>query len=600
MSAPQDEYLRRLELHQLTEQEADRLHRRLGWTRLLVLATGIALVVAVFDRNLPGGWGIWIAAGLFVGLTFWHQIVEQHRNRSRRGVAFYERNLRRLRGDWRGSGPHGRGLSPEGHAFAADLGVFGTGSLFEFYCRAVTPYGARTFADWLLVPGSRSEILSRQQAVAGLTPALDAREEIALAAGEDRSPVAEGALRRWCSRPKLPPLRGMQILSVFLLVAFLGSMVLWLAGSLGAIFPFAAFLAQIVLIGRVRKSHGHELHAGDGALAELAALRTILEQARDREFGDPLMVEVQATLSRGPQAAGPALESLRRRFELLDSGHNLIFVPLALLIGWEIHVLAAIERWRARFSEHTLGWLAAVGSFEALLSLASHAYESPDEVFPEVLDSLDGGPAFVAHGLAHPLLLPTEAVGNDVRLDARQSLLLVSGSNMSGKSTLLRSIGANAILAQAGATVRASSLSMTPMSLGASIATEDSLLDHRSRFQAEIDRLAKLLELADGEKPLLFLLDELLSGTNSHDRRIGAEAVLRAFLLRGSLGVATTHDLAITTIAEAADVAAVNVHFEDQISDQQIEFDYRLREGIVTRSNALALMRLVGLPVDEG
>jgi DNA mismatch repair ATPase MutS len=170
---------------------------------------------------------------------------------------------------------------------------------------------------------------------------------------------------------------------------------------------------------------------------------------------------------------------------------------------------------------------------------------------------------------------------------------------MSGKSTLLRSIGASAILAQAGGTVRASALTMTPLSLGASIGTEDSLLDNRSRFQAEIDRLARLLALADGERPLLFLLDEFLSGTNSHDRRIGAEGVLRAFLSRGSLGVATTHDLAITAIADADDVAATNVHFEDHFSGDEMQFDYRLQVGVVTRSNALALMRLVGLPVKD-
>ena len=506
------------------------------------------------------------------------------------------RDVFSLAGDWRGSGPSGRGLAPADHEFAADLGIFGSGSVFEFYCRAVTPYGARTFADWLLIPGSTSEIAARQEAVASLIPALDAREEIALSAGEDRHPVAEGSLRRWCAGPVLSPLLWTQVLSLACLAAFLISFAVWLQGGVGAIFPAVAFFAQVLLIGRVRRSHGHELHAGQGALAELAALRTVLEEVNRVPPSGALMVELQKTMAGGPQAAGPALESLRRRFELLDSGHNLIFIPLALMIGWEIHTLAAVESWRRRFADHAVGWLDGVGCFEALLSLASHAYEAPEEIFPEVVE---GPPAFVARDLAHPLLSRAEAIGNDVHLDADQALLLVSGSNMSGKSTLLRSIGVTAVLAQAGGTVRASRLSMTPLVLGASIATEDSLLDHRSRFQAEIDRLARLLSLADREKPLLFLLDELLSGTNSHDRRIGAEAVLRAFLQRGCLGLATTHDLAITAIADAEEVSAVNVHFEDRVSDRQIEFDYRLRDGVVTRSNALALMRLVGLPVEE-
>ncbi|MEO2168492.1 MAG: DNA mismatch repair protein MutS, partial [bacterium] len=199
--------------------------------------------------------------------------------------------------------------------------------------------------------------------------------------------------------------------------------------------------------------------------------------------------------------------------------------------------------------------------------------------------------------LAHPLLPAAEAVGNDIALGGDAALLLVSGSNMSGKSTLLRSVGASAVLAQAGGTVRAVALSLTPLSIGASIRTEDSLLDHRSRFQSEIERLALLLADADGERPLLFLLDELLAGTNSHDRSIGASAVLRGFIERGAIGAATTHDLALTAIVDEESARARNVHFEDRFEGDRLVFDYRLREGVVTRSNALDLMRAVGLPV---
>lgn len=596
VSVPEQEYARRLDHHGAAVRKTDKLHRGIGWVRLLVLIAIIGLLVAVFDRGLPVGWVLLLAGALFIGLTIWHQMVELRLERSRRGVAFYEKALRRLAGQWRGSGPDGHALAPEDHVFAADLGVFGPGSIFELYCRAVTPYGGRTFADWLLRPASASEVRSRQKAVQSLIPAIEAREAIALAVATDRRPPTEGALQRWCGQPPLAPLRRMQILSVLCLVTFGVSLALFLAGVLGGIFALASVLAQVVLIGRVRKSHGHALHAGEGALAELAALRPVLAQAHTVASTSALMGELRGVLARGPRAASPALESLRRRFELLDSGHNLMFVPFALLIGWDIHILASVERWRTRFSQDTLRWLQAVGCFEALLSLASHAYEAPEEIFPEIRE---GAPEFVGLDLAHPLLPREDAVGNDVRLDAESALLLVSGSNMSGKSTLLRSIGACAILAQAGGTVRASALTMTPLSLGASIGTEDSLLDNRSRFQAEIDRLARLLALADGERPLLFLLDELLSGTNSHDRRIGAEGVLRAFLSRGSLGVATTHDLAITAIADADDVAATNVHFEDHFSGDEMQFDYRLQVGVVTRSNALALMRLVGLQVKD-
>jgi DNA mismatch repair ATPase MutS len=188
-------------------------------------------------------------------------------------------------------------------------------------------------------------------------------------------------------------------------------------------------------------------------------------------------------------------------------------------------------------------------------------------------------------------------VRNDVRLGPELRLLLVSGSNMSGKTTLLRSVGVAAVMAQAGAPVCAERLAMSPLSVGASLRAQDSLVEGSSRFFAEITALRRAAELAGGPRPLLFLLDELLQGTNSHDRRIGAAGLLRSLLSRGAMGLVTTHDLALAEIARALAPLAANVHFEDELADGALRFDYRLRPGVVTRSNALELMRAVGLQV---
>jgi DNA mismatch repair ATPase MutS len=216
-------------------------------------------------------------------------------------------------------------------------------------------------------------------------------------------------------------------------------------------------------------------------------------------------------------------------------------------------------------------------------------------VFPELAGADDR--CFEAVALAHPLIPEGEAVGNDVCLDQRMRLWIVSGSNMSGKSTLLRAIGLNAVLAWAGAPVTAGRLRVSRFAIGASLRTNDSLADHRSRFYAEISRLREIVDLARAGKPTLFLLDELLSGTNSHDRRIGAEALIRGLVQRGAIGLVTTHDLALAEIVPSFNGLAANVHFEDHLEGGEIRFDYHLREGIVTRSNALALMRAVGLEV---
>ncbi|MGH9661878.1 MAG: MutS-related protein, partial [Bryobacteraceae bacterium] len=231
-------------------------------------------------------------------------------------------------------------------------------------------------------------------------------------------------------------------------------------------------------------------------------------------------------------------------------------------------------------------WLDAAGEIEALGSLAGYAYERPADPFPEIVEG--GAPVFEAEALGHPLLSGERCVRNDVRL----GFLLVSGSNMSGKSTLLRSVGVATVMAMAGAPVRAGRLRLSPVAVGASIRTVDSLQGGASRFYAEITRLRHIVDLASGPRPVLFLLDELLHGTNSHDRLIGAEGIVRGLLARGGIGLVTTHDLALTHIAEGA-----NVHFQDSIENGRMVFDYKLRPGVVTKSNALELMRSVGLDV---
>jgi DNA mismatch repair ATPase MutS len=242
------------------------------------------------------------------------------------------------------------------------------------------------------------------------------------------------------------------------------------------------------------------------------------------------------------------------------------------------------------------GWLEAVADLEALSSLAGYAHEHPDDVFPEVVEPGPGGlPLLDGDALRHPLL--AAAVPNDVRLGGTgPQVLLVSGSNMSGKSTYLRTVGLSVVLALAGAPVRAARLRLTPVHAGATLRIQDSLQAGTSRFYAEITRLKELMDLARGRFPLLFLLDEILHGTNSHDRRIGSEALVRGLVERGAVGLVTTHDLALTELAGGTGSLA-NAHFEDQVRDGEIAFDYRLRPGVVGHSNALALMRAVGLEV---
>jgi len=287
------------------------------------------------------------------------------------------------------------------------------------------------------------------------------------------------------------------------------------------------------------------------------------------------------------------IRKLRRLMGFLESRRNLLIRAVDPVILWSLQSALAVEAWRKAYGPAVRRWVEVAAEIEALTALAGYAYEHSGDPFPELSET---GTCFEAEGLAHPLLPEDRGVRNDLRLGPDLSLMVVSGSNMSGKSTLLRAVGTNAVLAQCGAPVRARRLRLSPLTVAACIRIQDSLQDGTSRFYTEIRRIRHIVELATAAPPVLFLLDELLQTTNSHDRRIGAEAIAAALTRRGAVGLLTTQDLALAEIVDRLGSAA-NVHFEDRLENGRLSFDYRLRHGVVTRSNALDLMRSVGLEV---
>jgi DNA mismatch repair ATPase MutS len=331
--------------------------------------------------------------------------------------------------------------------------------------------------------------------------------------------------------------------------------------------------------------------------AELRVLALLLARLEDERAEDPRLRELLGTLTEGGAPASARIAALERMVARMEWARNQFFAPIGFALCWTPLHAALVERWRRASGGRIRAWLEACAELEALSSLAGHAWEHPADPFPELVDAGPDRTALAVlegDALRHPLL--AGAVPNDVRLGGDgPHVLLVSGSNMSGKSTYLRTVGVNVVLALAGAPVRAARLRLTVLQPGATLRIQDSLQAGRSRFYAEITRLKELADLAERPVPLLFLLDEILHGTNSHDRRIGAEAVVRGLLAKGAVGLVTTHDLALTELAGAGGNALANAHFEDQVRDGEIAFDYRLRPGVVSHSNALALMRAVGL-----
>jgi DNA mismatch repair ATPase MutS len=328
---------------------------------------------------------------------------------------------------------------------------------------------------------------------------------------------------------------------------------------------------------------------------DLQILALLLERLEGEAFTSPKLKQVRARLEVRGLPASKRIARLKRWVEMLDSSEHLFLRVVNPVVLWKEQLAMAVEAWRVESGPFIHTWISAVAEFEALSSFASLAFERPAWTFPNLLET--SAPHFDAKDLRHPLIAPSKCVPNDVAIGGDTRVLIVSGSNMSGKSTLLRAIGLNAVLGWAGAPVAANSMHISSIRVGASIRVLDSLQDGRSRFYSEILRLRQIVDLAGSGAGVLFLLDEVLSGTNSHDRRIGAAAVIRALVAREAIGLVTTHDLALATLDQDRSLGIVNVHFDDEIENGRIEFDYRLRPGVVVRSNALELMRAVGLQV---
>jgi hypothetical protein len=438
--------------------------------------------------------------------------------------------------------------------------------------------------------------VERQAAVRELTGALDTREELSLSVGRSAVSVDADVLGAWAEAPAqlTPPVMrwvSLAVTGVTVTAAFY----VWRGGHEVAL--FTAIAAQMAFGVPYTRKVERMLHAADGPARDLAALQQALVVLERGQFSSARLAMLQRQLHETGPEASVAISRLRRILEMHDWQHNMAFAPIAFLLMWSIHLAWTVEAWRRTHGTHVRVWLRIIGEFEALASLSAYAFEHPGDPFPTFTD--DGRACFEGTGLGHPLVPAARMQANDVSLTAERQLLVVSGSNMSGKSTFLRTVGINAVLAQAGAPVRAASVRMSPLAVGATLRIQDSLQEGRSRFFAEITRIRELADLARGPVPLLFLLDELFHGTNSHDRLVGASGVLRSLVDRGAIGLITTHDLSLTAIVDTLGSRAGNVHFEDSFDGRDMRFDYRVKPGPVTKSNALALMRAVGLDVDD-
>ncbi|MCM3869105.1 MAG: hypothetical protein ND895_00230 [Pyrinomonadaceae bacterium] len=588
---PRVEYTHRIEARQAEAARHMRRFRRVGIVRLSILA--VLPLLAWFVLNGLSAWWLLLPVIGFAALAPTQWGITEARRRCERAADLYQRGLARLDDQWAGKGMTGERFVTGTHPYAEDLDLFGHGSLFELLSIARTRVGEETLAKWLLEPAAPDAIRARQSAVVELRPRLDLREDLALLGEGIHTGSDARALTEWAAASPWNISGATRVTAKVLALLALITLGLWI-GGFGWLPFLAALLLGQVFVFSLRAQVNQVISGVAGPGRDLRLLTEVLSRLERERFSSPRLTELRAALDVAGLSPSQQIARLNRLVEMLDSRRNIFFAPLAQALLWPLQCAIAIEGWRQSSGPAVARWLAAVGELEALGSLAGYSYEHPHDPFPELVD---GGGCFEAEGLGHPLLPEARNVRTELRLAEEPSVLIVSGSNMSGKSTLLRSVGTNTVLALAGAPVRARRLRLSPLQIGASIRIQDSLQAGASRFYAEITRLRQIVELTKGTLPVLFLLDEILHGTNSHDRRIGADGVVRGLMKRGAIGLVTTHDLALTRIAEELASRAANVHFEDHLEGGRMTFDYLLRPGVLQRSNALELMRSVGLDV---
>lgn len=653
-SHPAAAYGAAAERHGADVRRLTRSSHVLGSWRMVTFIVGALAGLLYDDVALPPALMLVVATVSFVAfivLVVRHRRVRDALRRSEVAASLASLGLARIGRDWE---EMGRLLGALGyadpwldpaaardadHAYLRDLDIFGSASIRALLGPTPTPTGAAAIGRWLSAPAEPNEVRRRQAASASLAPDFAARESLLVEAllvrpidrsgwraflgwlafpsvfsggdgktsgGGGDAAGTEMAADRAASQgggtaPQLPgwlPMvaRVLPVVTIALFAVYSadGPVAGWMW-----LLPLMIQVGLAWYTGQAVEEYFKALGHSAPGLRRHAALFAAWEAYE--ASGDEVAAVQKALVSTDGTRASDEIRALERWLDAVESRPSMLYPLAGVGLLADVHIAWGLERWRERAGKHVEGWFEALGELEALSALATLAHDHPDWCTPTLVD---GDACFKAEGLGHPMLPESVLRTSDVELDPPGRFLLVTGSNMSGKSTLLRSIGLGAVMAQAGAVVRADRLVLTPLRTFSSMRIHDSITDGVSLFMAELMRLKELVDAADadkGEPALLYLIDEVLQGTNSEERRIAARRIVRHLLQANAIGAVTTHDLALhddTTL----DPASTKVHFRETVdasSERILTFDYQLRSGLATSRNALRLLKIVGLDTEE-
>ncbi len=587
-----------------SQHEEDERRRALitGNIRLAVFV----LTLAGFLAFLYHEWIIAAVGFLLLGTGFFIHLILRHgrillrRDRAARLRAINADAAERLAGKWTHFSPDGSEYRDEKHTYASDIDIFGPASLFQWVCVARTRLGRLLLRDMLAsTPPAPHVILENQECIRDLAPRLEWRQRFECAGrliprkGDHPEELLEFAESDATFYPK----RFAQAMRYIPLVTFpAGLYLLFVFGTYG---PLVLILLLHVLIGSLIFRRNEKLmDAISRQRDNFASYIELISLVEEEEFTAAHLSGLRGRyLNPQGESASSAIRNLRSIADFLDARHGPVVHLLANgLCLWDLQGLLRFQAWRGRNGKQVRAWLEGLARLEALSGFAGAYYDHSNWCFPVLSE---GEPLIDSKGMGHPLILEEARVDNDLSLEKKGEVLIITGSNMSGKSTLLRTIGINLVLAYAGAPVCASSFRAGLFELHSAMRIKDDLENHVSTFYAELLRIKGVLESAQAGRPVFFLLDEIFRGTNSHDRHVGARTVLRQLSRLGASGLVSTHDLELGDLEKESPEVFRNFHFREHYEGDQIRFDFRLRPGISQTTNASHLMRMVGIEIPD-
>jgi len=568
---------------------------RLAWLRFAAI---ISIAACWYFLN-PVGLMYFLIPSLLLLVTFIRLVFADLKNKSAIEhnnylVAINENELKALAHNYYHFAD-GNEFIPKEHFYANDLDIFGHASLYQYINRTGSEMGSNTLANWLLNPAYIHTILQRQAAVKELSTQNEWRQKLqALGAAKKIQTETQNRLQNWFKEENRFINNKFWLLLRYLLPAIILTVIALNAADVLTNYVRNYFLLAATLIAFYISKKVTPLHQQVSKIAdELEVLSGSLQLIEQTEFKAPFLQDLQNQFRQQNGNASARLKQLKNILERLDMRYNIVvFIPLDILLQWDLQQVIALEKWKRQNHKNVIEWFNALGSFEAVNSLATLSYNHPQWCFPAFKEE-----HFFMEGkdIGHPLIHTDKRVNNPVRIDNTGELMLVTGSNMAGKSTYLRSIGINTILAMAGAPVCAGYFCLSPVQIISSMRISDNLEESTSTFYAELKKLKTVIDKVNNRESVFILLDEILRGTNSLDRHTGSVALIKQLIKHNAAGIIATHDVELAKLKEDYPVNILNYHFDVQVSNDELYFDYRLKEGICTSLNASILMKKIGI-----